>query len=643
MKKRKDSFFGMHFDFHAHNNQTGIGEFCDYDTIDELLTKVKPDYIQCDTKGHPGISSYPTNVGYRAPEMKGDILKMWREVTQKHDVALYSHFSGVWDFEAIIRHPDWAAVKIDGTPETRATSVFSPYVDELMIPQLIELAKDWHINGVWVDGDCWGAIVDFSHWAKEKYKKETGLDAPSEDDETGLKEYRNFCRREFFEYVKHYCNEVHKVCPDFQVASNWLYSSYSPGEETIGVDFISGDYAPTNSINSAIFEGRAMQNSTKAWDLMSWGFTTNPYVSKEYEQLCAEAGEVIALGGGFEVYNPQVVGTIEKHHIDKWAKLAEFCRARETTCHKASPVHEGAVILSQKAVYNHKTDLFRWNSKNNYGEDTHGLLFAILDAGYSSELLLSHQVMSMSKEELYQYKFIAIGNLDIIEDEIKEKLINYVKQGGEVIICGPDSTKYFEKELGVRVEVNDDKFEAKIKIKDKSGVLTTKTAKVTAECAEILDYYYTDRYERESDRKVLATYNKYGKGTFVGIYPSYGSYQDAKTTGARDYIEKAISVQYKTKKVIVENTHYAQVVLTTKNGVLTVNLLNHSTPHSNSRVSNFDEILPIMDLKVLIEYPRNPRRVIEMPSGKELEYEYKDGRVVTKLDKLEVHSIITIE
>lgn len=57
--KRKDSFFGMHFDFHAGREQAGIGAQLDEDTLEQLISRVKPDYVQCDTKGHAGNSSYP--------------------------------------------------------------------------------------------------------------------------------------------------------------------------------------------------------------------------------------------------------------------------------------------------------------------------------------------------------------------------------------------------------------------------------------------------------------------------------------------------------------------------------------------------------------------------------------------------------
>ena len=52
------------------------------------------------------------------------------------------HYSGVWDSEAILQHPDWGAINADGKTNGNATSFWSPYADRLLIPQLRELAGD---------------------------------------------------------------------------------------------------------------------------------------------------------------------------------------------------------------------------------------------------------------------------------------------------------------------------------------------------------------------------------------------------------------------------------------------------------------------------------------------------------------------
>ena len=187
MRKRKDSFFGLHYDFHAGRNSIGLGD-CNVEVIDKMLSEVKPDFVQCDTKGHAGISSYPTKVGNPAPEMKGDLLKTWRKLTEKHDIALYAHHSGVWDTEAIAKNPDWAVIRENGEKSENITSVFGPYSDELLIPQLIEMAKDYELNGAWVDGECWATDEDYSHNAVEKYKVDKIIYAIAASDSETKKE-----------------------------------------------------------------------------------------------------------------------------------------------------------------------------------------------------------------------------------------------------------------------------------------------------------------------------------------------------------------------------------------------------------------------------------------------------------------------
>jgi hypothetical protein len=68
---RSDSFFGLHFDFHAGKDCTEIGKNTTRAMIENLITQVKPDYLQIDWKGHPGLSSYPTKAGNQAPAFIG--------------------------------------------------------------------------------------------------------------------------------------------------------------------------------------------------------------------------------------------------------------------------------------------------------------------------------------------------------------------------------------------------------------------------------------------------------------------------------------------------------------------------------------------------------------------------------------------
>ena len=104
-----------------------------------------------------------------------------------------------------------------------------------------------------------------------------------------------------------------------------------------------------------------------------------------------------------------------------------------------------------------------------------------------------------------------------------------------------------------------------------------------------------------------------------------------------------VKINYARKKVEIEKTHIPEVILTKKDGKFNVNLINTSAPHADSKCLSFDEIIPLRDLHLSIEYPKKPKSVNEIPSGKQLEFKYKDGRVELILDRLEIHSVITIE
>ena len=142
--------------------------------IDTFLLKVRPDFIQIDCKGHPGISSYPTKVGFHVKGFEKDPLKLWREVTEKNNVALFMHFSGVWDNKVVSVHPDWAITKADGNLSKEKTSFFSPYLDTYMIPQLKELS-DYKVDGAWIDGECWAVEPDYSEASLSRFTRETGI------------------------------------------------------------------------------------------------------------------------------------------------------------------------------------------------------------------------------------------------------------------------------------------------------------------------------------------------------------------------------------------------------------------------------------------------------------------------------------
>ena len=256
--KRADCFFGVHFDLHASEDIMDAGKTLTPEMVDTFLTKVHPDFIQIDCKGHPGISSYPTKVGFHVKGFEKDPLKLFREVTERNKVALFMHFSGVWDGKVVKEHPDWAIVKANGERSNEKTSFFSPYLDTYMIPQLKELS-DYHVDGAWIDGECWAVEPDYGEASLKRFTKETGItEIPKKSSDKYYPEFMEYTRSLFREHLNKYITAIHQYNPKFQITSNWAYSSLMPEKVTVDVDYLSGDVTPQNGVYRSAFEARCL-------------------------------------------------------------------------------------------------------------------------------------------------------------------------------------------------------------------------------------------------------------------------------------------------------------------------------------------------------------------------------------------------
>ena len=644
--RRSESFLGIHFDFHAGKDCTEVGKNVDREMIEYIIDMVKPDYVQCDCKGHPGISSYPTKVGNPAPGFIRDPLKIWREVTAERGVALYMHYSGVWDNEAVKQHPEWARINEKDEIDKTLTSVFGPYVDELLIPQLKELSDVYGVDGVWVDGESWATRRDYGKNVIKAFQKQTGIqDIPRKSTDPHWYEFSEFCRDGFRNYVNHYVTEIHKYNPDFQIASNWAYSSMMPEPITIDVDFISGDFSAMNSLNTARLEGRCMSNQSKAWDLMSWSFTwgdaisRTQYSTKSVPQLCQEAAVVLSLGGGFQAYfNQNRDGSIRKWQMKLMSEVAKFCRKRQEICHKAEPVPQIGLIYSYNAIYHSIAKLLQ--PLREEIEPAKGILQSLLE---------SQNVVDVFKEQnalkrMDEYPLLVFPEWEYIDPDFKQQLLTYVDNGGNLLIIGPKAAALFEDELGVTF--TGEALESVNALEHNGWIAGVRSLYQKVELDDGVKPFgrIYQNNDLNTPYETAASIKNFGKGKIAAIYLNLGQrYYDSATSVSRDFLNSLVRELFPEPLVEVSGSHYVDVSVNRINGKLAVNLVNTSGPHSNDNVIVFDDIPSLGPLNVSIRSEEKPEKVILQPDGEELYYNYLNGKIVLTLPKLGIHDIIVVE
>ena len=594
--KRSDSYLGIHFDFHAGEDCKEIGKNTTRAMIESIIEQVHPDYLQIDCKGHPGLSSYPTKVGNQAPGFVGDPLKLWREVTAEHGVGLFMHYSGVWDYEAVKKHPEWAAVRADGKPSTQAISFFGGYADNLLIPQLRELSGVYGVDGAWVDGECWASEADWGEASIAAFKKATGFtDVPRKPEDAHWREFLDFNRDAFRAYLRHYIGEVKKTNPTMQLCSNWAFTDHMPEAVCAPVDWVSGDLSPTDSVNAARFSARYCAHQGKPWDLMAWSFayvTGKQGGQKSAIQLKQEAAAVIAMGGGFQAYFTQNRdGSVRLGEMPVMAEVAKFCRERQAFCHGAKQVPQVALLFSTVAHYREVNGLFPRDLSR-----IRGTLEALLESRQSVEVVSEH----ILKGKMGQYPIIVVPELEYLDPAFKTELAAYVRGGGHLLLVGAGTAALFKTELASAVKA--------------------------------------------AGANPAATIAKVGKGQIIATNAPFSqAYISNRTAAARDGLNGLARQLFPNPIVEVTGSPDVDVIVNRLNGHLAINLVNTSGQHADGDPLIIKEIPPVGPFDMSIRASVKPVRITLQPGGTALDFDYRDGKAHITVPKVDIHSIVVVE
>jgi hypothetical protein len=639
--KRSDCFFGVHFDLHASEDITDAGKTLTYAMIDTFLTRVKPDFIQIDCKGHPGISSYPTKVGYHVKGFEKDPLKLWREVTEKNHVALFMHFSGVIDIKVVKEHPDWAIIQANGERSKQNVSFFSPYLDTYMIPQLKELSRDYMVDGAWIDGECWALQPDYGKASLDRFTKETGItEIPHSISDKYYPEFLEYTRSLFREHLKKYIDAIHQFNPEFQITSNWAYSSMMPEKVSIPVDFLSGDVTPQNGVFRSAFEARCLAQQGKPWDLMAWGFSWNggemPMSIKSAVQLKQEAAQIISMGGGVQFYFQQNRDLSLKPWLAYMLQdIAGFCRERQPYCYKTQAVPQIALLYpsvsyqkSAPVPYSRPLGMLQ------------GALNALLDGQQLVEIIMEHNLTG----RMDQYPLIIIPECSYLEPSFLDELRNYVRNGGNLLAIGAETAAMFQPELGIATSEKKARSEAFILAAGRIGAIRSDLLSVKlSDGVRTLSMFYKGSDLQYPSDEISSSINSYGKGRFAGIYFNAGTaYTENKTPVIRDFLDETIQQLFPDKMVEVTGSHLVHVAVNNANGKLYVNLINVSGEHTNQTALGYDEVPALQSIKVSIRRDAKPSQILLQPGNKALEFVYKNGRSNLIVPELSIHSIIEV-
>src|SRR5690606_23698190 len=116
-----------------------------------------------------------------------------------------------------------------------------------------------------------------------------------------------------------------------------------------------------------------------------------------------------------------------------------------------------------------------WKKNNSgvYGwsSDMEGIMNVLLDGQHSVEILMDHHL----KERMQQYPLIVVPEWDSFDPDLKDQLLDYVREGGNVFVIGAKAVKEFAIPLAVDFVQKDSLTQLNIGGRDFGGIAGLRT------------------------------------------------------------------------------------------------------------------------------------------------------------------------
>ena len=648
-----DVFFGLHYDLHAGAQDTELGAALTPEHLRAELEKVRPDWVQCDCKGHPGYTSWPTAVGSASPGIVRDALRIHRDVTREMSIPLVMHYSGVWDNRAIELHPEWAAIGPNGAVAgkegfvTGATCNLSRYTEELMIPQMLELVEKYDIDGFWVDGENWATRACYCERCTTAFTAETGITAiPASPEQPHWAEWAAFHRRLFTAHVRQYTDAVHARKPSCTICSNWMYTLAHPEEIDAPVDYLSGDFTWVWGLNDAELEGRFIGGRGLSWDLMDWGFTTGEggmgaWTFKPAAQLCQEAACIIALDGAFSIYNnPQRDGHLTGWQQDIMAEVARFVRARQPWCQHTETVPQVAVLHAAAHYYpqNGEVLMAKWTNAHH---PVLGAMQAMLENHCAVEVVNEQGLL----ENLPSYALVVVPEQTGLSEEITDALTAYVRAGGRLLLSGANVAADFPALAGVvaQGELKDGHFY--LPVGAEATIVKGPRQPVTPAGAQVLAEVLRRQEPEATTGEAAITLHQVGDGRVVAIHSAvFAHFATTHYPRTRALVGELLDALAPNLLVQVEAPARVHLVLRRQPQRLIAHLVNLGSAHPTSPAQVMvEEVAPVGPVTLRVQLPERPARVYLAPSMEGLHWEWSTGMLTVQVQSVGILDSVVME
>ncbi|MBP9988025.1 MAG: alpha-L-fucosidase [Ruminococcus sp.] len=643
-------FRQVHLDFHTSPLVPDVGGKFDKKEWQETLKAGHVDSITVFSKCHHGYSYHPSKVNETNPTLKFDLLKAQLEACEEIGVRAPVYISAGFDEKDAEAHHEWLARDKDNWdkepdfsyPRYHLLCFNTPYFDKLLA-EIEEVMQVYNPCEIFLD-----IVGERMCWCDKCRADMTkaGFDYNNDDDvrEFGKKLYRNYLDR--VEEV------VHKYNKDTAIFHNSGHVTKGRRDLIDTMAHLELESLPTGGWGYDHFPMSAAYARTQREDFVgmtgkfhkSWGEFGG---FKHPNALRYEAALSLSQGGGCSVgdqMHPE--GLLNKSTYNLISKAYAEVEEKEPWCKGAEYLADIAVlsaeVLGPKYVDSKKSDV-----------------------GANRILLETNRLYNYIdlEEDFKKYKMLILPDLWRFDDSLKEKINEYLAQGGKILLSGVsgfDENNNFCVDTGVEF-IGENEFKPTYYIPEFDTVngsteyiMRAENYRIKNIDAEIVSNgqnpyfnrtaeHFCSHQHAPNDRScTFPTAVIKGNIAYIGwnIFNGYASFGDYHIKELVDYMIKRLMADSFTIETNMPDR--GVVTLLKQNNRKIVHLLYAHTTKRGENTEVIEDIVPLHDINVSVKCEK-PSKVLLVPQKKEIAFDYENGTLKFTVEKVDLHQMISIE
>ena len=452
------------------------------DWKDEFLSKLDPEEYLENLKrakienamlyfqSHVGLCYYPTKSGKMHKSFAGreDLMKRLVDMCHAEGISVTGYYSLIYNNIEHDRHPQWRMVDINGISKRTAgigevsefsggNSVFryglccpnNPEYRVFVAEQIKEMSEYFTVDGMFYDMLFWNHMCYCDH-CKERWEKEVGGALPETEDwkdERWLLHIRK--RREWMGEFAHWVTGLTKeLFGDISVEHNVAYAALGDGmtancEEVIDAcDYAGGDlYVDTYSSSFACKFYRSITKN-QPFEYMVARSAPNLSVHTQIKSVDVLKSSVFLTaahhGASLIIDAIDPVGTFNKTVFERIEDVFNELIPYEKYM-KGTPIEEIGLYYSLKSKFNPNCEMF-----TNYLAVTSTL-----------KTMVYHNILcgvTGGFHDIDKYKVLIASALTSEDNYDTARIIEYVKNGGNLYFSGGDNAELLREFFNAYVE-----------------------------------------------------------------------------------------------------------------------------------------------------------------------------------------------